>query len=164
MLVSLQTGETIYDMAINQYGHISGIFNIIKDNGLSFSSQPIPGSQLLITENISLSDQELVAAYTNQEDLVLVPMVGQNLFDVSIQHYGSIEGSFLFILENGIQFSTLIEAGNDYKITNDVYNKQIVDYFKARPKPATGNELFVGSVPVLEGIGYWIIEDTFIVS
>jgi hypothetical protein len=87
-------------------------------------------------------------------------LAGQSLFDIALQVYGSIEGVF------GLTAGTVDELpdpGTELHPEGMVLNKYVVDeYQNSGIKPATGMEI-EGST-LNEGIGYWVIEDDFVVS
>ncbi|MBE9468967.1 MAG: hypothetical protein IMY72_11710 [Bacteroidetes bacterium] len=159
----LHTGETIIDVAIREYGNISGIFNLTKDNDLSFSSYVAPGSELIIDDTADYSEfQGISYEQIKQEQKNFVATLsGQNIFDISIQEFGTIEGIFNIIKNNNYSLSTKINAGTSINTTGDVIDKLVYNYFAAKSKPVTGSDIIVGAEPVLEGIGYWAIENNF---
>lgn len=58
-------GQTIYDIAIKEYGCFEGVFVVCEDNGLSLVSELIPGQTILIREPVpELTDTNVqIASY-----------------------------------------------------------------------------------------------------
>lgn len=64
---TVQYGQSLWDIAIQEYGHIDGIFLLVKDNlQLSVTSVPAVGSKVLLRNEVpELSDnnQRIVAEF-----------------------------------------------------------------------------------------------------
>ena len=88
-------------------------------------------------------------------------MPNQNIYDISIQEYGSVEGIFNLVTENDLGLSTIVEVGSTLNANSEVINKKIANYYKTHSAPATGNKILLDAEPVLEGIEYWAIEVDF---
>ncbi len=94
------------------------------------------------------------------------PQENQNIFDLSLQEYGSIEKVF-DLLEDNDQFNITedISVYQDLKIGREAFKKDIVEYYNSRNlKPATAlteEEEFL--LDNFSGIDYMIIEDDFII-
>ena len=84
----------------------------------------------------------------------------QSLMDVALKTYGSIYGVFWLVEDNPnalIGITDTLLPGDLLKIRNQKINPQMIQYLQkyniATAKGAQG-----------EGIGYWRIEETFIIS
>lgn len=94
------------------------------------------------------------------------PQENQNIFDLSLQEYGSIEKVF-DILEDNEKFNLTddISVYTDLKIGREAFKKDIVEYYNSRNlKPATAisdEEQYL--LDNFSGIDYMIIEDDFII-
>lgn len=94
------------------------------------------------------------------------PQENQNIFDLSLQEYGSIEKVF-DILEDNEKFNLTddISVYKDLKIGREAFKKDIVEYYNSRNlKPATSisdEEQYL--LDNFSGIDYMIIEDDFII-
>lgn len=83
---------------------------------------------------------------------------GQTYFDIALQVYGSIEGVFGL---TGGSISDQPEPGTALTASGAVINKYVVnEYLNNNIIPATGADSTITN----EGIGYWIIENDFIVQ
>lgn len=94
------------------------------------------------------------------------PQQNQNILDISLQEYGSIETVF-DLLEDNDQFNLTedISVYEDLKVGREAFKKDIVEYYTSRNlKPATElteEEQFL--LDNFSGIDYMIIEDDFII-
>lgn len=75
-LVKLAYGQTLYDLAIQEYGHTDGIFLLLEDNpGVvnDFADVPLAGTPLLIRDVPELSDNNraIAAEFARREKLVV---------------------------------------------------------------------------------------------
>ena len=90
---------------------------------------------------------------------------GQSLFDIALQVYGTIEGVFGLLADNPGKLTTLTDEttpGTELVVNGAVLNKYVSDEYTNRGIiPATGYGII--EIPG-EGIGYWAIDDDFIVS
>lgn len=63
MKITVLTGQTIIDVAIQVYGSMEGVFALAQENGLSVTENLIPGQTLTYsTENVV--DKNIVSRYT----------------------------------------------------------------------------------------------------
>ncbi|MBI9063289.1 MAG: hypothetical protein JEZ14_15010, partial [Marinilabiliaceae bacterium] len=46
-------GETLFDVAVRDYGHLQGVFNLAKDNGIGMTGDLSPGTDLKIDDSLS---------------------------------------------------------------------------------------------------------------
>jgi len=94
------------------------------------------------------------------------PQENQNIFDISLQEYGSIEKVF-DLLEDNDKFDLTedISVYNELKIGREAFKKDIVEYYNTRNlKPATSiSEEEQYLLNNFSGIDYMIIEDDFII-
>lgn len=94
------------------------------------------------------------------------PQENQNIFDISLQEYGSIEKVF-DLLEDNNQFNLTedISVYKDLKTGREAFKKDIVEYYNSRNlKPATAisdEEQFL--LDNYSGIDHMIIENDFII-
>lgn len=84
----------------------------------------------------------------------------QSLYDISIQEFGSVEGVFWLLEDNETLYSPvdIIEAGDVLKIRDDAMHVPIKEELKHF-------EIVSGGVDTRpEGIGFWRIQEDFIVQ
>ena len=89
--------------------------------------------------------------------------IGQSIFDIAVQHTGTVEAAMDIALANGIAVDSELATGqilnHDHFV---VVNKMILEYYLRNAiTPATG--LAAAQAPG-EGIGFWIIENDFIIQ
>lgn len=95
----------------------------------------------------------------------MIAKQGQCFFDLVIQGTGNIENAFAMALLNGLSMTDYLAIGQEV-LPGPVTNKSVVALFGPKNYPATCEPFpTAGELsPVLGGIGYMIIEETFIVS
>ena len=91
---------------------------------------------------------------------------GQSILDFAIQHTGSVVNAFLIAKENSLAVSAYLVPGYELVIPEGVaFQREIKNYYDTKGiKPATVNNTETIIVKGLSGIGYWAIEEDFIVS
>ena len=165
---SIRPNENIIDVAIRVYGHINGLYFLVKkNNSISFSSELSAGTELIIDDSLDFSEEKTIdlTNIIEQAPQELSIESNQNIFDISIIAFGSVEGLQNLIKRNNISASEILLPGTILNSKGNISNKSIVDYWKnKKTKPATGNILLINNEPVLEGIGYWAIAIDFKVS
>lgn len=93
----------------------------------------------------------------------MIVKVGQNIWDIAMQKYGSIEGVFDIITKNNLSLSDELKQGAFLKTSNKIINKTVADYYNINSKPAT--KLSIEDNNLLnEGIGVWVVELNFIIN
>ena len=91
----------------------------------------------------------------------------QSLFDIAIQHTGSVENAFAIAAANDMSITCFLQSGSKIIIPSDVkMNNDVKNYFDAKKiQPATGTtEGTENGTEELEGISYWIINKNFVVQ
>ena len=84
--------------------------------------------------------------------------INQSIFDIAIQHSGSVESAFDIAIENNL--SVTDESTTDV-LSPVILDQRMVEKYKAdRHLPATGNTDFDNE----EGINFWAIELDFIIQ
>jgi hypothetical protein len=67
---TVQYGQTMLDIAVQEYGHVDGVFLLIKDNpNYSITDVPVPGEELLIRDEapqLSEDNRRIAAEYKEQ--------------------------------------------------------------------------------------------------
>jgi hypothetical protein len=53
-------GQTLIDIAIQEYGSLAAVFQLAKDNGLEVDADLVPGTVLMINDTPTYSDPDLV--------------------------------------------------------------------------------------------------------
>jgi hypothetical protein len=63
--VTLLTGQSLYDVSIQEYGHTDGIWMILEDNptiASDLSSVPTPGSKITIRQKMAKKTTHIVSS------------------------------------------------------------------------------------------------------
>jgi hypothetical protein len=95
----------------------------------------------------------------------MITKQGQCFFDLVIQGTGNVDNAFEMAVLNGLSITDGLEIGQEIMPT-EVTNRNIVALFNAKHIPAT-SQAFPSTgdlTPESGGIGYMVIEDTFIVT
>ncbi len=97
--------------------------------------------------------------------MTVTVLSNQSLLDIAVQHTGDPQNAFAIARENGLSLTSFLKRGSSLTIPDTVVvNNSIYDYYTSKQvKPATAIEMDE-PVEELDGIGYWIINDTFIVQ
>lgn len=172
--IKVEEGQTIWDIAVKQYGDLTGVRHLIEDNQLSdYNSDVAVGTDLVIKVDSKLQVQQSVSdqkkqaqkAEANKPDYYVTLESQQNIWDVAIQEYGSILGVQHLVKDNPKlkDYNDNLYAGLKLKVK--IAPENIIDEDKAVMNFYRGNKLKVatGETP-LDGIPYMIILDTFIVQ
>jgi hypothetical protein len=97
----------------------------------------------------------------------IVVISNQSLLDLAEQLLGNVDAAFDLALANGLSVTSELEAGQEIIIPESLLkNIDVANYFNGKNNQiATSITLpDEGDLsPNLEGIGYMVIEDTFIV-
>jgi hypothetical protein len=90
----------------------------------------------------------------------IIAITGQSLLDMALQAGGTIECVFTLALNNDLEITQGLNPGQSLSKTG-INSSQISNYYTdIGLKPTTGDNVKIEG----EGIGYMIIEETFIVS
>lgn len=78
----------------------------------------------------------------------VIGLRNQNVWDIVLQEYGTIEAIFDFMVLNNIDgLDTKIVQGKQYKVTSDKNKKTIINYFQK-----DGIKITTGYEPITDGI------------
>lgn len=164
----IQDGQNIYDFAVEKYGTIENIFDVLDDNSLTFDSDLTSGMELnynvfnkgddkikkleLTPVNFGESEFNFLSVLVESNETIIDESVGQgqSIFDITLERFGTIEEVFEIIDSNGFTFNTLLNSGQQLNISNfGKGNEDIKDFYKRdniRPNndqeyPLTGSQL-----------------------
>lgn len=94
----------------------------------------------------------------------VIVLHNQSLFDIALQHTGSLENAFALALANGLSLTDDLAVGNWLMADSQELkvNKDILNYYTAKNiQPATA---ITAAVERPRGISYWAIGIDFIVQ
>lgn len=139
--IKVKTGQTIFDLALFCYNDASLVYDLLIENPeITHLYMDITGMTLLYTPKKVIKYEAKENAKTVNK--VVTIKTGQNLFDLSLQHYGTIEKVYQLIQENGFLTSILSEdfssndlnLGNEKNYINNYYNKNLIEISTHQPK------------------------------
>lgn len=164
---SILPGETLFDVAVREYGHMQGVFELAQDNGVGMTNALEPGTELSIDDAVSFKTLKgiTIALQTSELPNEVMAEPYQNMFDLALQAYGDLAGVFQLAKDNELDMTADIKPGDVLKTRKEVINKLIFEYYRGRGiKPATGLTPEENELLKPEGIDFWGIEYDFIVS
>lgn len=85
----------------------------------------------------------------------------QTLFDLAAQHLGSAEGVFALAMLNGLSVTSVLVAGQSLELSEIVDPRIVTEIRNSTQEPAASVDV---GPEEQEGIGFWVIGSTFIVS
>ena len=85
----------------------------------------------------------------------------QSIFDIAIQHTGSVFNAFKIAVANGLAVSDILGPGNKLMIPGNIENNgDILNYYTAKKiQPATA--LVAGTIEAEKGIGWMQVGTNF---
>lgn len=159
--VIVREGQSLTDLAIEHYGDVSYLFQLLEDNPQlqAPDTEAMPGDLLLI--NRKLSDQKpnidfqyisLVSIQKEPEFRQTEVYEGQSVLDMALQEYGDIEAALDLLTETNtddIGSWSLTEPGSTISIRkNRVYDADVTTYYQNR-----NIRINTGTKSLIEGIG-----------
>lgn len=165
----IKEGQNIYDFAIQTYGTLENIFDVLDDNSLTFESELQSGMELN-SDNFNKGDNDIkkleltpvnatqgdiefdfLSVFVESNEVVVDDTVdeGQSLYDISLQYFGTIEQVFEVLDQNGFNLNTLINSGQQLNISaTNIGDQEIKDFYASnniRPNndvqyPTTGSQ------------------------
>lgn len=158
-------GESAIDLVTRAYGNIEGLAPFLRDNGLAPDHVEAAAATREVDDALRAELRELksvfVSRVTPRQQKVTVSN-GQNLVDLCLQELGSIESLVAFMRANGFVPNTIPPVGAEVKsLTAEVSNPEVTAFYRSlNYRVNTGKP----EGTVNQGIGWMIIEDTFIVD
>jgi len=137
MEVIVVNGQSIFDVAVQAYGSVLGVFDMIERNEIASPwSTTLPSGTVLEVsgEKIVEPIRSAVKVMKNEDrNYKITAASGQSIWDLAIQEYGSIEGVFILQENNSSVITEFNQSlvGSVLKIQNDVVNKAVYDYYVA---------------------------------
>lgn len=177
--VEIKHGQSISDIALEYYGDISFIFQLLEDNPQiqSPESDLTAGTSLWIDQSLASSktnnqfDQvALVARSVKQKFKDTIVYEGQSVLDLALQEYGDIE-SALDLLQTtkaeNIGDFVPPQPGSRFSIRkSSIYNAEVADYYQNRNiKVNTGRRTIIEGIGLCSSDGILLISlDNFILK
>lgn len=140
--IKVKDGQSIYDIAVQEYGELDAVWFLIDDNRLDMEKDLVPGRVLNIRDGYKPNKVLTFRPTTSKATQpVLIVKDNQSLYDIAVQQYGDLSGILLLIEDNGLDMQSQISPGQILKVRDIVLNEQAL-YFKA-----TGRAIANGYAP-----------------
>lgn len=164
---TVQTNQTLLDIAVNGGRSVEAVFELMLQNALPITAQLDPG-QILNANFTGLSFPVLANAFKGvyvDGQINPIARINQNLIDIALQEAGAVEAVIDLMMLNNLSITHILNAGQTLGFQmQDQYKTDQQSYFKGNNiRPATGSTLAEG-IEYLEGIDYWAVQEDFIIS
>jgi hypothetical protein len=161
------TGQTVWDIATQQYGSISAVWKILSDNQSLSVDTVIPANTPVIIDinfkSIPESFDESSIKITPKRKSSEIALENQNIWDFALQEYGTIEAVFELMAANNINgLDSNLTTNKRYKLPNTInIQKHIQEHYtKSEIKVVTGKfAVLIGNYDLREDGGYELRED-----
>ena len=165
-MINVVEGQSFLDLAIQENGSVLAAFDLALANGLSITDdlESVLWASVPKKEYESLDVALFIKEAATRNEIVTV-IENQSLFDIAIQTDGNVLASFEWAVANGFSITDTLAPGQIMKMPkSEVFRyEDLANYFKNR-NIATGFSTENSETPTEpDGIGYMIIESTFIV-
>jgi hypothetical protein len=152
----------LVDVAILKYGNAESIVKLCQDNGITLSGDLAPGNALLIDGAVPYKTTGAISAPVNVTvKRALTVFENQNLVDVCLQEYGSIDALVGLAHDNSLGVDSLPLSGSVMTINpGSVIQKKLVSYL-AKNGIVISQEIpqFTTFARLLETFGFRKMED-----
>jgi len=143
--IKTKTDQTVFDLAIQEYGNANAIFQLLADNSslLIDAIQPV-NTNVLISLNFKAAKENFdeakpeVRKTTKDGEYALE---NQNIFDICLQEFGTIEAIFDFMTANnieGLNYGLIANARYKLPVNAKTDNLIKTQYTNAGIKVVTG--------------------------
>lgn len=82
MIITVQSGQTLMDIAVQHYGSANALIELASDNGLLLSDEVQPGQTLKIRDVLPDNAVSIFADYIAESNIVVVSKQAETNFDV----------------------------------------------------------------------------------
>lgn len=159
MYQRLSKGQSLADVAVLYYQNLEALFDLAVKNNLPFDAEAGMAMDVYLPE-VTLPNKPFIQEQNFENPFVKVS-ANQALVDIAIQEGGTVEALFDAAIRNGIDITDDLLPGTLLRKPERI-NKTVAALFTGRIKPASNAPNDLPEQP--EGIDYWYIENTFIVS
>lgn len=135
-------GQTLEDIALAYYGHVSATGPMAIANGLSLTDEPIAGQAIVLPEWSAASESTKGILQQDAERNYLVAvMEGQSLEDIALQEYGTPLAVMLILAHNaGLTPGAALPAGTWLRIVGPPVEPAMYAYYRSNGlQPASGD-------------------------
>lgn len=134
--------ESVWDVNARTEQSIEAVFQLALDNGLSFDAAITPGTQV----EWSGKKQELPAKAVKVQDVDQRPrtttngIMGQTVWDIALQEYGSLEGVMDLLRLNADLGPDRAVGGGPIKVQGSVAGVEVFYHLQGKQvKPISGS-------------------------
>jgi len=163
--VNILPGENYFDALTRSNISIDYVFDVAAANGIDITELLSSGFVLDIPALTPVKEHRLQQAKsikaTQQRNLTVG--FGQNMFDKCIEICGNMQSLFDLAKANNLSITDTVTKESNLIPASISDSNMVRYYFKQNIRPATGNEVIAEAVTG-DGIGYWIIENDFIIQ
>jgi hypothetical protein len=159
--------QDIIDQVITNYGNAESVIKFCLENGIDINNDMTPGDRALIDATLKFQSTGAIILPVVEKPLnkSLIVVENQNLIDLALQEYGSVEGLVQLLNDNSIDINIGVNSGSEILIGNGkIVSKDLVALLKKQNIQIATDRTQGASPSVPLGIGYMIIESTFIVG
>jgi predicted Zn-dependent protease len=132
-VVIVNEEQNVIDLVIDQYGNAESVVTFCLQNNIDINAYMTPGDRMLIDETIAYRTTGFISSSVKQDlkQEVVVILENQNLIDVALQEYGSVEALTKLCVDNAFSMDSALTPGSKLKINSSfIVNKQLVSYLK----------------------------------
>jgi len=163
MTILVQSGQTIFDIALLAYNDASKAYDLITENPelIDNINSDISGLTLFYTPSAPSNKKEATKLTTEQKKNVTIQST-QTLFDLALQYYGAAENIYQLIEDNSFLDSVL---STDYvgKNLNYTLNKGVVATYYRNSLIDVSTKLPYFDIPginyLLQESGYYLLQE-----
>lgn len=104
-------GQSLVDIAVEQYGFLSGLFELAQANDLSMEADLPAGLSLVVPAVAPEESGPQPAAVGESVPPPVVVWDGQNILDLVLQNYGGLEELFRLVVDNDLSVTQDLVVG-----------------------------------------------------
>lgn len=162
--IRAESGQTIFDLALLAYGDASKAYNLIAENPLLIENinSDLQGLTLTYTPSTIPSKEAVKIKGTVKRNVTIQST--QNLFDLSLQYYGSAEKVYDLLSQNPLIVSLLdteyVGRTLNYNLSNELAPRY---YRDNKIDVSTGGIVFINEVGInflLQENGFFLLQET----
>ncbi|RXK57576.1 LysM peptidoglycan-binding domain-containing protein [Lacibacter luteus] len=165
MTTKVLYGETLADIAA-RLGNAAAAYDIALLNNIGITDDLVAGTILIVPDAIKKNTAAFNSGVAKPLTNEVKVLKNQTVSDLAVQYLGDAERVVELAALNNISTTEMLIPGQMIKMpVADIQKQRIVTVFN---NPATAPASYYQETndqgEVLEGIGYWIIQDDFKVS
>lgn len=163
MWIKVFEGQTLVDIALQEYGNPAAVVLLAELNGLELTADLVPGQELEVDESqralyyLPVPVAPLPKAAPAEKELVA--HAGQSLLDIALQEYGDIMAVFPLVTDNGLDITQDLLPGQKLTIKRaNILNPAVAGYYSRLAYKVNTDNTIASDVPAL-GLIDWDARD-----